>query len=176
MNKKTLKTIGFAALGCAVAAGALFLCTFKDMTGTPYSEIEAYKQAHPKKIVTYTVTVEGGEQALKLDEKSEHIVLTNGAQAYNLANVSEYLQHAQDVTLDFIPTHKELYTVVHAFPNAEILFDSFTLEGVSYPADCTTLDVSDFVYENMEETVQLLQALPKLTTVELMGKEEQLHH
>ena len=173
MNKKTLKTIGFAALGCAVAVGGLLLCTFKDMTGAPYNEIEAYKQAHPKKVVTYTVTVEGGEKALKLDEKTLHIVLTNGAQAYNLANVSEYLQQAETVALDYTPTHKELLTVIQAFPNAEVLFDSFTLNGTEYSADCTELDVSDFVYGNLEDTVQLLQVLPNLTAVELMGKDSE---
>ena len=168
MKNNTLKTIGIAALGCAVAVGGLLLFRYKDMSGMPYSEIEAYKQAHPNKIVTYTVTVDGGEQPLKLDEKTEHIVLTTAAQTHNLAAVSEYLQHTQDITLDFIPTHQELLTMYEAFPNAEILYSSFSLGDKIYSTDCTTVDVSAFVYDNMEETIRLLQTLPNLTTVELM--------
>ena len=171
MKNNSLKTVGIAALGCAVAVGGLLMFRYKDMTGMPYSEIEAYKQAHPKKVVTYTVTVEGGEQPLKLDEKSEHIVLTNGAQAFSLAEVSEYLQHAQTVTLDFTPDHKELLAIFEAFPKTEIVFESFTLDGKPYSADCTELDVSRFIYDNTEETIRLLQALPNLTTVELMSSD-----
>ena len=170
MDQKHLKAIGLGVLGCAAAVGIFLLCKYKDMTGAPYSEIEAYKQAHPNKIVTYTVTIEGGEKPLKLDEKTAHIVLTNGAQASALAEYADYLQHAQSITLNFAPTHTQLLELRRAFHHTNIVFDSFTLNGVSYPADCTALDLSGFARDNLTEAIELLQALPALETVELMGK------
>ena len=44
-----------AVLGVAAAMCLLCGCGAKDMTGAPYSEIEAYMAANPDKAVTYTV-------------------------------------------------------------------------------------------------------------------------
>lgn len=157
-------------LSCVIVLGSLYFYSYKDMTGAPYSEIEAYREQYPYKNITYTITVEGDEEVLKLNQSTRSIVLTNGAQAFSLSQQADYLQKVTDIRFANEPTERQLAAVFRAFPNAEVLFDSVSIDGTSYSCDCTSIDISSFVYGNMEETVQLLNALQDLETVELMDE------
>ena len=57
MKRERIEGILFAVLACIIVVCSLLLYTHKDLTGTPYKEIAAYKEANPHKRVTYSVTV-----------------------------------------------------------------------------------------------------------------------
>ena len=168
MKRDKIEPLLFILLGCAAVVCSLMLYTHKDLTGTPYREIAAYAEANPHKRVTYTVTVYGGAEPLSIDQQTETIVLTTGDQCYSLAEQAELLPADADIFLDFIPTEKELPALLKAFPNAELIYDRFTLDGTEYPADCTELDLSDYTYSKIKSHADFLNALPKLESVLLV--------
>lgn len=168
MNPKLIKLVAVLAVLCTLAGcGALFT---KDMTGMPYADIAAYMEAHPRKTVTYTVTVAGGAEPLLLNESTTDVTLTAADQVYGIIDQGEYLQAVTAIDLAFEPTEQHLLALLPVFPNADITYDSFTVDGVSYPADTDKLDLSDYC-KDTDKTIALLQAMPQVKTVELMDED-----
>lgn len=172
MNKKKLLLCTVIAI--LIVAAVLFLCFFKDMTGMPYSEIEAYQKAHPHKYITYTVTVDGGAEPLKITNKDVSVTLTDLAQVESLAAQAEYLQHLQTISLEeMTPKAAEAVQLLTAFPNADVQFARVEILGTAYPADTVELDLSHITSEDVESAAAALSALPKLETV-LLSKDNEL--
>ena len=88
----TKKKLIIAGIAVVLLIAALFLFMFKDMSGMPFNEIEAYMEAHPNKIVYYSVTIEGGDSILKITNRDEAVTLTDCAQIAGMAEQAEYLQ------------------------------------------------------------------------------------
>ena len=167
MNRERIKPILFAGLACVVAAVGLLIYTHKDLTGTPYSEIAAYMEANPHKRVTYTVTVYGGEEPLVIDEQTETIVLTAEDQCYSLAEQADLLPEAITIRLDFTPTEQGLPMLYEAFPAADIVYTSFTLDGKEFPAEPRELDLTSYSFHKLKKLVPVLNSLPTLEAVKL---------
>ena len=158
---------GFLAGSCLLTMGGLYLYTHKDMTGVPYSEIIAYQEHHPYKNITYTVTIDGGDEPLELNQSTRSVTLTDGAQALNLAENADYLQKVTDIRFDAEPTAQQLAAVIDAFPSAAVEFASVSIGGNSYACDSTVVDLSGYTSDQLEEVTQLLGVLPALETVKL---------
>ena len=164
-KKKILPLLCIAILLMLVG---LFLFFFKNMTGLPYEEIEAYQNANPNKIVYYTVTVEGGEQPMKVSSRQDAVVLTHCAQAESLTAQADYLQHLQTISFDTLtPTAAQLVPLQRAFPQADIQFAQVSFLGETYAADSTELDLFNITPEDVTEAALGIAALPKLETVHL---------
>ena len=164
MNKK--KTLLLIVIAVLVAAAALFLYFFKDMTGMPYSEIEAYQQTHPHKFITYTVTVDGGAKPLKISSRDDAVTLTDCAQSESLTAQAEYLQHLTVISFgDLTLSAEQAAQLLDAFPNADVQFAQVEILGQAYPADTTRIDLSHITAEDVADAAIGLNALPKLETV-----------
>ncbi|MBQ3257631.1 MAG: hypothetical protein IJA67_09480 [Oscillospiraceae bacterium] len=174
MKRERIEPILFAVLACIVVVCSLLLYTQKDLTGTPYSEIAAYVEANPHKRVTYSVTVYGGAEPLVIDERTENIILTAGDQCYSMAEQAALLPETVPILLDFIPTEKELLTMLKAFPKAELVYTAFTLDGREYPANAAELDLSDCTYGKIAKHAELLNTLPALRSILLVDPDGQV--
>ena len=158
MNKRLL--LPLLALLLLLTCG----CT-TDMTGAPYSEIEAYRAEHPRTTVTYTVTI---DDTLSLTNESTVAVLTDTKQIASLIAQAEYLQHLETVDMTALAlSPKEWNAVCAAFPNADAGCKAITFLGREYPLDTTFIDLSDLTTEQIEEAAEGMQALPLLQNVEL---------
>ena len=163
------KKTWLAVLGAvAVVAAAAFLFFFKNMTGMPYSDIQAYQSEHPHKFIYYTVTVDGGERPIKINNRQESVTLTDCAQAESLTQQAEYLQHLQTISFDTLtPTAAQLVFLQNAFPHTDVQFAQVSFLGETYAADLTELDLSHIAPEDVTEAALGIAALPKLETVHL---------
>ena len=166
MNKKLLVSI--LALFTLLLSG----CTV-DMTGAPYSEIEAYIAENPNKKVTYTVTIEGGADALTVTNETASVALTDTAQIDSLVAQAEYLQGLQTLDLTALVVDAgDLNAVYDAFPNADIGCKAVAFLGNEYAFDTTDIDLSDLTDDQLDEAIEGLLALPWLKHVELCKGEE----
>ncbi|MBP3654832.1 MAG: hypothetical protein J6J04_05340 [Oscillospiraceae bacterium] len=161
MNKNIL--IPTLALCLLLLSG----CTV-DMTGAPYSEIEAYMAEHPNKDITYSVTIEGGSEPMVLSNTDAQALLTNLAQTDSLISQAEYLQNLTVISMEGLtPDAATVHAMTAAFPDAEIVCDQISFLGRNFSYDTTTIDLSDLTTEQVNEAIEGMQALPLLETVEL---------
>lgn len=174
MKRDRIESAAFAVLACVVALCSLLLYTHKDMTGSPYSEISAYAEANPHKNVSYTVTIYGGAEPLVIDEHTETIILTAGDQCYSMAEQAALLPADADIYLDFIPTEKELLCLYEAFPTAELIYNSFTLDGAEYSANTAEVNLSGYTYSKLKQFASFLNILPTLDSVLLVDGDGQV--
>ena len=138
------------------------------MTGAQYSEIAAYKEQHPNKIVYYTVTISGGEQDIKLKHNSTSVTLTSPDQITDLMEQSEYLQALQ--TIDFAELTMDgstLNKLSKHFPNAQLVYNSVSVLNSTYPTDTTTLSLSDLTQTDLHAAASALPWLTNLEAVDL---------
>ena len=175
MKRERIESAAFAVLACIIVVCSLLLYTHKDMTGTPYSEIAAYKAANPHKNVTYTVTIYGAAEPLIIDENTENIILTTGDQCYGMAEQAALLPADHPIYLNFTPTEKELLTIHEAFPEAELVYSSYTLDGTEYKAADTEVNLSDYSYSKIKSLVPALNALPQLKSIMLVDNNGQVN-
>ena len=161
MNKKLLISL--------LAACLLLLCgCATDMTGRPYSEIEAFIAENPNKKVTYTVTIEGGDAPLTVTNTDSSVTLTHDAQIDSLLNQAEYLQNLNVVDLTALTVDAAVVNrVTAAFPQADFGCKAVRILGKEYPLDATSIDLSDLTSEQLEEAIEGLRALSALRDVEL---------
>ena len=174
MKRERIESAAFAVLACIIVVCSLLLYTHKDMTGTPYSEIAAYNAANPHKNVTYTVTIYGAAEPLIIDESAENIILTTGDQCYSMAEQAVLLPADHPIYLNFTPTEKELLTMYEAFPNAELVYSSYTLDGTEYSADSAEVNLSAYSYSKIKSLAPVLNTLPKLESVMLVDGDGQV--
>ncbi len=170
MKKERIESAVFVLLACAAVVGGLFAYTHKDLTGTPYTEISAYMEANPHKRVSYTVTIYGGEEPMVIDEQTKGILLTAGDQCYSMAEQAALLPAESTIALDFIPNDKELLTLYEAFPEAELVYSGFIMEGMEFPSNPTELDLSNFTFSEIKQHTDLLNTLPALESVLLSNE------
>ena len=171
MNKERLVSILFPVIACAAVIVSLQVYTHKDMTGYPYSEIVAYREANPHKQVSYTVTVLGGAEALEITQNTKEIILTAGDQCHGMAQQAAFLPAEGTICLDFVPTEAELLVMLETFPEADLVYSRFTLDGVEYPADTKEVDLSTYSYSKIKSYTQFLNTLPRLEAIQLMAKD-----
>ena len=159
-NKILIPTLALCLLlltGCAT-----------DMTGMPYSEIEAYIAENPNKKVTYTVTIDGGAEPIALTNESVSVVLTDEAQIDSLLTQAEYLQNLTTVDLTALTVDAAVWNKLDAaFPQADLGCKSIRFLGKEFSLDTTAIDLSDLTAEQLPEAIEVLQALPWLKEVEL---------
>ena len=167
MNKKTSIIIGVAAACAAVAFGA-YAAMNEDMTGKPYSEIEAYKAEHPKVNVTYTVTVDGTEPPVELSNEDLTLTLSHREQLDSCMAQAEYLQNLETLDLGDISLRPfELQAVQEKFSDAELLFNKINFLGKTYDRNTKSVDLSDVTGQDIDEAAVLLSLLPNLKEVNL---------
>ncbi len=174
MKRERIESAIFAVLACVIVLCSLMLYTHKDMTGSPYSEIAAYREANPHKNISYTITIYGGEEPLVIDEQTESIILTAGDQCYSMAEQAALLPEDASVYLDFIPTEKELLTMYKAFPAASLTYSAFTLDGKEYSANCTEVNLSGYPYGKIKQYADFLNTLPTLKSILLVDSDGQV--
>lgn len=161
MNKKLLIS------GLALCLMLLCGCTV-DMTGMPYSEIEAYIAENPNKKVTYTVTIDGGTEPVIVTNESVDVVLTDIAQIDSLLAQSEYLQHLTAVDMSALTVEASVMNkMFETFPNADIGCKAVAFLDREFPPDTTKIDLSDLVTEQLPEAIEGMKALSRLSEVEL---------
>lgn len=172
MRSERTEIFLYILLSSIIAVCSLLLYSYKNMTGTPYEEIAAYIDENPHVNVTYSVTIDGGEQPLKINQNTQRITLTSPAQVPSLAEQAVYLPTMETLYLDFTPNETELIAIHESFPDTQLSLSAFTIGGVTYPGDATELNLADFAYSNPKETIRVLQALPAVKTVNLMDTYE----
>ncbi len=174
MKRERIEAAVFILLACTLALCSLRLYTHKDLTGSPYSEIAAYMEANPHKRVTYSVTVYGGTEPMVIDEKTQNIILTTGDQCYSIAEQTALLPMDCPILLDFTPTEEELLLMLNSFPDADLVYSGFTLDGKEYAANCTEIDLSDYTYGNIKKHAEFLNTLPQLESIMLVDSNGQV--
>ena len=171
-NKKILISLLIAVV-CAIGA---YRCLFVDMTGAPYSEIEAYMVQHPHKQIRYTVTIDGGEASLTLSNKDTSAELTDIAQADSMIKQAEYLQHLTSITFTEVTMNAETADAMDkAFPNADIQYPKMELLGKAYPADATEIKLDRLTGEQFEQAAQELLWFPQLDSVTIQSPDDSVY-
>ena len=137
-------------------------CGAKDMTGAPYSEIEAYMAENPDKAVTYTVTLGDG---VKVTNTDTAVALTDDAQADSMTAQAEYLQHVTDIAYQG-SSPDAVFALRKAFPNAKVSF-AVDFLGQTITDDTTVLDFTDLTAKDLDTAAVYLQLPEALQTVTL---------
>lgn len=169
MNKKKR---GILIAVIAVIAAAAGFGTYKylnqDLTGMTAQEIIAFKEAHPKVNVTYTVTIEGGEAPLLLNGDTHFAELTTPAQADDLAAKKDYFPAMKVIYLGSTHiTSAQLDALYDAFPDAAIGFNYVNVLGEAVPSEIKWLDWSDLALSDLDRAIADIKHLTALHTIEL---------
>lgn len=153
-------------LTAAVVAGSAagYLMTHKNMDGASPEEIAAYRALHPDKIITYTVTIDGGSSPLKIKHNTTDISLESEAQLPALIDSAAYLQHLQTIAIPAIDG-EDLLALCKAFPNADVRFDRITVLGSDYAADTRIIAFSRLTDEAARTAADVLSGMPALQSV-----------
>ena len=169
MNTK--KKLLLVCLAVVLVVVGTFLFFFKNMTGMPYSEIEAYQHANPNKFVYYAVTVDGGDKPLKLSNRDDEVNLTAAKQADSILAQAEYLQNLVSINLGDVTLNANTLNALHeAFPDAAIQYAQVEVLGKTYSIDATVLDLSQITADDLDTAANSIWALPALETV-ILSKE-----
>ena len=164
MKKKQPLPLLAAAL-LAAAVGIYFYFNV-DMTGAPYSEIEAYRAEHPNKNVTYTVTIDGGETPLEISSKVTEAALTDLQQTDSLIAQAEYLQHLKVLFFGALTPDAEVLSELRsAFPNTAFHYDSLLLLGKATSSHSTQLTLEQLSVTELAQAAEELIWFPALTEV-----------
>ena len=109
-----------ALLLAALGVGGYFVhrYLYQDMTGVPYSEIEAYKAENPYVNISYSVNIDGGTQPMILTHETTNVVVESINQTASLIAQAEYLQGVTEINLGSLAlTADQLDAMKAAFPN-----------------------------------------------------------
>ena len=142
-------------------------CGAKDMTGKPYSEIEAYMAENPDKTVTYTVTLGDG---LKVTNSDTAVVLTTDAQADSMMTQAEYLQQVTDIQYEGT-TPDMVLALREAFPNATVDF-RFDFLGQTITNDTAVLDFTALTAKDLDTAAAYIR-LPEAAESVVLSKNGQ---
>lgn len=169
MNKKTLGILMAVIALIAFAGGfGTYKYLHQDLTGMTAEEIIAFKQAHPKVNVTYTVTIEGGEAPITLTESSTAAELTTPAQAEDLAAKSSYFPLLTSIDLGSTHIQSEQLDLLYgAYPNADIAYSYLNVLGEAVSADIKELDLSHIDGSSVGTLMSDIKYLTKLESIEL---------
>jgi len=176
MKRPTLKIIIAIVLSLLVLGAGAYLLTHRDMTGVPYSEIEAYCAQHPNVKISYTVTIDGGNTPLELTNESAAAELTALAQADSMIAQADYLQHLRSISFsDCVMDADTAAAMSAAFPNADITYPQITLLGKAYPADTKTVELQPMSTEEFVQAAKELVWFPNLTEVTVTSPEDSVY-
>ena len=172
MENKKLRFIIIGICIITLLCGGLYAFTHHNMTGASYAEIEAYRNAHPNKTVTYKLTINGSEKPLTVTHNTKSISLTASAQIDDLVNYADYLQHVQ--TIDFgtlSPNGTTLQTVALAYPKAQLKLSTIDLAGTVYEANAEALSFAPLSRQEFEGVVSALPYLHQLKSVQFQAND-----
>lgn len=167
---RTLLLAAVVLLTIAVGSLGVYHHFNRDLTGYTAEEIMRFKSENPNINVSYTVTIEGGEAPMVLKEDTTELTLTAPAQLESLAVHKEYFT-LERVALDYISTEEQLLSAYTAFPDTELVYDAFSLNGTRYPFNSTEADLSGLDYERITALCPLLARLPALESIQLMRED-----
>ena len=157
MKRERIESAAFAVLACIIVVCSLLLYTHKDMTGTPYSEIAAYKAANPHKNVTYTVTIYGAAEPLIIDESSFEINLVEYLNEDNYIKIP----HGDGIKVLIVNSHssERVSDSLSASDLGEDLAKILESRGVGTYFDNTSNDESGVIgaYARMSEKIAMLK-------------------
>ncbi len=170
--EKRSKKLGIA-VGAVAACGLLvfggYQLMYEDMTGKSYSEIEAYMTEHPKVKVTYSVTIDGGNEPLMLKKSSTAVSLESDAQIEALLEQAEYLQNLEQIDFGTLPVSVDTLEGIHtAFPDAKLSYTRISVFGQELSTDVTELDWSHITSDQMDDAIKALDLFPDVTYINLI--------
>lgn len=170
---KRIIPIVLLLIGLAAAAVGVHFYKNVDMTGAPYSEIEAYTQANPDKNITYTVTIKSDAPDMVITNKETEAFCIL-SQTDSLIGQAEYLQHLTKLsfTTDIMDADS-FHRLREAFPNAELVFHYAALLGNVYPTDIEVLELPPMTDEQLAHFITEADILPNLTQIILANPENQ---
>lgn len=173
MKKKNGIIIAVVLAVVAAAGIGAYLYFNRDLTGMTAEEISAFKQENPKVNVRYTVTIDGGETPVELDESSVSVTLTTPAQVDDLIAKSGYLQNLATIDLGSTSvTSAQIDGLMTAFPYAEsIVYSHLNVLGELISADTEELDLSAIDSSQVDEAIGDSKHLTNLKTIELLDKD-----
>lgn len=140
-----------------------------DLTGsTCYREIYAYIQNHPEVDVTFTVDLGG----TVVDGHAEQIVLQPDTFRYAaLLDAVRYMPNVKRVMLENTNlTYDEIQAFRQFCPNIQVDY-TVSILGASYTEEITELDLSALTPDTVADVVPVLDKLPNLTFIQLMGED-----
>lgn len=141
-----------------------------DLTGKPYSEIEAYIAEYPNKNISYTVTIEGGDIPLELTNETTEVLLTSLDKTDSLITHADYLQHLKHIGfVDCVMDADTIARICTAFPNADISYPSLSLLGEAYPSDTQTISLPALTVAQLQQAAKELPLFPKLEAVSVQS-------
>ncbi len=164
----TLLIAAAAVIALAASGFGAYKYFNRDLTGRTPAQIRQFQAEHPKVKVTYTVTIEGGEAPLTLDDKTTLAELTTPAQAEDLAAKKDYFPNME--VIDLGSTHitsAQLDALYEAFPAAAILYNYVNVLDEAVSADTVALDWSSLALADLDRAIADIKHLPKLQSIEL---------
>jgi len=168
-----MKKLGIVLLALVLlVAGGGFMAynyLYQDMTGVPYSEIEAYQADNPYVHISYSVTVEGGSEPMVLTHETTAVDVESIAQVESLVSQAEYLQAVTNIELGSVALNAaELNALQAAFPNADIRYTHINIFGSAYALTVTEFDLSFITSDQVDTAIEELKPLTALKVINLM--------
>lgn len=168
IGKVLIVVVLFAAI-VGVGGFAAYRYLYQDMTGVPYSEIQAYQSEHPHVNISYSVTIDGGSQPMVLTHKTADVVVESIEQTGSLIAQADYLQGVTEINLGSLAlTAEHLDALKNAFPHAEIKHTNISILGNSYPISVAELDLSMMTADQLDTAIADMQHMTGLKTINLM--------
>lgn len=136
-----------------------------------YDEITAWAKNHPAVRVVYDITMPNGEKKSPDESVFDYSGLSRGEILQN-AEMFPYFSRLSAVTLGNLSntaeslTAEDLNGLKARFPSVQFNYRC-ELNGQSYGAETTSLDLTALGKENLDQTLAVLSLLPNLQTLEL---------
>lgn len=170
--KKLGKVLLVLVLIVAIAAAGVFFCyryLNQDMTGVPYNEIEAFQAEHPHVNISYSVTIDGGNEPMVLTNDTTSVTVETIPQTKSLIEQSAYLQAVTDIELGSLAlTADELNELQSAFAEAAIKHTHINILGSSYALSATELDLSFMTPDQIDGIIEAIKPLTNVKFINLM--------
>lgn len=158
-------------IAAVAAAGAFFGYRYmnQDMTGVPYEEIKAYQEKNPHVNISYSVTIDGGDELMVLTDDTTAVTVETIPQTKSLIEQSAYLQAVTDIELGSLAlTAEELDELQNAFVNAAINHTHISILGSSYALSVTEMDLSSITPEEIDGVIEAIKPLKNVKFINLM--------
>lgn len=155
----------------ALGVGGYFVhrYLYQDMTGVPYSEIEAYKAENPYVNISYSVNIDGGTQPMILTHETTAVVVESINQTASLIDQAEYLQGVTEINLGSLAlTADQLDAMKAAFPNAEVKHTTISILGTSYIISAPEVDLSMMTPDQLDTAISELKPMTGLKVINLI--------
>lgn len=173
--KKLSKVLLVLVIIVAIAAVGAFCgyrYLYQDMTGVPYEEIKAYQEKNPHVDISYSVTIDGGDEPMILTDDTTSVTVEAIPQTKSLIEQSAYLQAVTEIELGSLAlTVEELEELQNAFVNAAINHTHIKVLDTSYALNTTELDLSFMKSDNVDSTIEAIKPLTNVKYINLLTKD-----